>query len=184
MKRWLAFVPVLLFAALCVLLWRSFSLDDPSRLPSPLINQPFPNFELPTLESTAVLRAEDLQGEVALVNLWATWCPTCYAEHRFLLAITEQYQLPIYGINYKDDPQEAKRWLQKLGNPFRFNILDPHGRLGIELGAYGAPETFIIDAKGIIRYKRVGEVNERIWLQELWPLIQKLRAETRTEPAL
>ena len=132
-----------------VLAWRSFSLDDPSRLPSPFINQPFPNFELPTLESTAVLRAEDLQGEVALVNLWATWCPTCYAEH-----------------------------------PFRFNILDPHGRLGIELGAYGAPETFIIDAKGIIRYKRVGEVNERIWLQELWPIIRRLRAETRPEPAL
>lgn len=178
MKRLLAFVPTLVFAALVLLLWRSFDLDDPHQLPSSLLNKPFPAFELPALSDGTLLSTEDLIGEVALVNLWATWCATCYAEHQMLLKITREYDLPIYGINYKDATSKAQDWLQRLGNPFRFNVVDKEGRLGIELGIYGAPETFIIDAKGVIRHKRVGDVNERIWQQELWPIIQRLRTET------
>lgn len=183
MSRLLAFLPVVALAALALLLWRGFDLDDPHRLPSSLLNKPFPAFALPDLNEGTILSADDLTGEIALVNLWATWCTTCYAEHQMLLKITRQYDLPIYGINYKDDQAKAKDWLSRLGNPYRFSVVDQDGRLGIELGVYGAPETFIIDAQGVIRYKRIGDVNERIWRQELWPIIQQLRTSQAADEA-
>ena len=181
MKRWLLSVPVVLFLALVFLLWHGFRLADPHQLPSELIGQPFPAFNIPRLDGTRATE-KDLTGQVALVNVWATWCPTCLSEHALLLKINKAYNLPIYGVNYKDDAKKAKQWLTKLGNPYVFNLLDSAGQLGINLGVYGAPETFVIDAMGIIRYRRVGDVNERIWVNELLPALQAIDANIKAVP--
>lgn len=173
-KKILAFTPLFVFAALSLLLWRGFFLEDPHKLPSALLDKPFPDFSLPRLDGNGQVSRIDLVGRVALVNLWATWCPTCFAEHRTLLEISKKYDIPIYGINYKDDSDKARQWLAKLGNPYVLNITDVEGQLGIDLGVYGAPETFLIDKEGIIRYKRVGDVNADIWHQEMLPLVQLL----------
>lgn len=176
MKKALAFAPLLVLLALSLLLARGFFLEDTRLLPSALLDKPFPDFALPRLDGRGQARREDLIGQVALVNLWATWCPTCLAEHRMLLEISEQYDIPVYGINYKDDQEKARQWLTDFGNPYVFNIMDVKGRLGIELGVYGAPETFLIDSRGIIRYKRVGDVNVDIWHREMLPLVRLLIA--------
>ncbi len=173
MRRAWLFVPLAVFVALAALLLRGFYLDDPHDLPSALIGEPLPRFELPRLHApeTRVTTA-DLEGRVALLNVWATWCPTCRAEHDALARITEATGIPIYGINYKDDPAEARRWLERYGDPYAFSIVDRDGSLGIDLGVYGAPETFLLDAAGVIRYKRVGDVNARIWRDELKPALE------------
>lgn len=166
----------MLFGLLALLLWRGFALEDPHRLPSVLIGKPFPEFSLPKLDGTGQATRLDMLGKIALVNVWATWCPTCFAEHQALTEIIKTTGLPLYGINYKDDPEKARQWLAKLGNPYVFNLMDAEGRLGVDLGVYGAPETFLIDAAGVIRYKRVGDVNQHIWLQEIMPAIESLTA--------
>lgn len=166
----------MLFGLLVLLLWRSFAMEDPHRLPSALIGKPFPEFSLPKLDGTGQATRLDMLGKIALVNVWATWCPTCLAEHQALTEITKTAGLPLYGINYKDDPEKARQWLAELGNPYVFNLVDAEGRLGIDLGVYGAPETLLIDAAGIIRYKRVGDVNQHVWRQEIMPAIASLAA--------
>jgi cytochrome c biogenesis protein CcmG/thiol:disulfide interchange protein DsbE len=110
-----------------------------------------------------------------LLNVWATWCVSCRAEHPTFMNIAKD--IPIYGLNYKDDNTKAKQWLKNLGDPYRLTIVDEKGSLGLDLGVYGAPETYVIDRRGIIRHKRVGVVDERIWLQEILPIVTKLRAE-------
>lgn len=172
-------VPLVVFALLCMLLYFGFSLEDPHRLPSALVGQPFPSFELPVLDDRGQETAPTvdqfiLDGRVSLVNVWATWCPTCKAEHEELMRIHRDTGLPIIGINYKDDAAAAKAWLARYGNPYELNIIDADGRLGIDLGVYGAPETFIVDADGTIVYKRVGDVNRRIWDEEIAPLVAEL----------
>lgn len=175
MNRWLSLLPLALFILLAVFLARSFTLEQADKLPSALLGQHLPNLTMPTLSEDKV-NVRLMVKEVALLNVWATWCPTCLAEHRYLLEISKKHALPIYGVNYKDDPDKARSWLAELGNPYVLNLQDD-GSLGIELGVYGAPETFVIDAQGVIRYRHVGEVNERVWSKRLYPLIMALRKE-------
>ncbi len=175
MGRAKLFLPLLVFGVLVTILYAGFSLEDPHRLPSAMLDRPFPAFERPLLddEERTVTEAV-LKGRVALVNVWATWCPTCKAEHAELMRIHEETGLPIIGINYKDDPALARSWLERYGDPYEINILDQDGRLGVELGVYGAPETFIVDANGIIVHKRVGDVNRRVWEDKMAPIVHSL----------
>jgi cytochrome c biogenesis protein CcmG/thiol:disulfide interchange protein DsbE len=154
-----------------------FYLADPKQLPSALLHKPFPQFSAPVLgEPGRQISRDDLVGRVLLVNVWATWCPTCLAEHGELQRIAAETGLPIIGLNYKDDPVRAQAWLRRYGNPYEYNIVDLDGQLGIELGVYGAPETFLLNATGEIVYKRVGDINPRIWELELEPLLRSLEA--------
>lgn len=162
MNRTLLFLPLAIFIGIGILFWIGLGQENKEALPSPLIGKPFPTFILNTVESGEALN--ELPHEPILVNVWATWCPTCKAEHEFLNTLAAQ-GIKIVGINYKDDDFKAKQWLQAYGNPYMFNIADPNGQLGLELGVYGAPETFLVDSQGIIRGKHVGDLNTRVWEQ-------------------
>ena len=162
MNRAILFVPLVIFALMGVVFWIGLGIEDKTSLPSPLIDKPFPDFELGVVEDGRTLTTADLKGQPALVNVWATWCPTCKAEHAFLNKLAAQ-GVRIIGINYKDDLAKAKDWLAAYGNPYAYNLSDPDGMLGLELGVYGAPETFLIDADGIIRAKHIGDLNPRVW---------------------
>ena len=173
MKRLLMLLPLVIFLAVAVFLYRGLFMD-PSELPSALIDKPLPEFSQPSLEDPErMLSAADFKGEAALVNVWATWCPTCRAEHEMLNQLASQ-GVVVYGINYKDDSEAARRWLDELGNPYRLNVEDPEGSLGINLGVYGAPETFLIDKNGIIRHKYVGAIDQRVWTEQLAARYQEL----------
>ena len=168
-------LPLAAFVVLAGILYLGFTLRDPTLLPSALVGQPFPEFDLPTLgDPPGRAGRDDIAGEVRLVNVWATWCPTCLAEHGELMRIRRETGLSIVGVNYKDDPVGARAWLDRHGDPYDFNVVDAAGDLGVELGVYGAPETFVVDAAGTIRYKRVGEVNGRVWKEEIAPLLAEL----------
>ena len=166
------FIPLILFAVLALFLLRGLELD-PREMPSALIDRPLPEFTLPSLESDTLVNRDAVIGEVALFNVWATWCVSCRVEHPYLNQLTQQ-GVPIYGVNYKDEDRDALRWLQELGNPYRLNIVDADGSLGLDLGVYGAPETYLVDAGGVIRYRHVGVVDERVWRDILQPLYQEL----------
>ena len=166
------FVPLMLFAVLAVFLFRGLALD-PSEMPSALIDRPLPAFSLPRLGEANRLTEEDLKGRPALLNVWATWCPSCRVEHPYLQTLADQGVL-IYGLNYKDKDADALRWLDALGDPYTFNIVDREGTLGVDLGVYGAPETYLLDADGIVRYRHVGVVDEGVWQNILQPLFQQL----------
>jgi cytochrome c biogenesis protein CcmG/thiol:disulfide interchange protein DsbE len=172
------FIPLTAFIVIVALLYAGFSLNDPHQLPSALLGKPFPAFKLPALSGDAQITETDVRGPV-LVNVWATWCPTCRAEHAELLRIHDETGLPIIGINYKDDPARARLWLEQLGNPYQFNVVDADGSLGVDLGVYGAPESFLVDASGTIVYKRVGDVNRRIWQEEIKPHLDALAKTER-----
>ncbi|MDP0562766.1 MAG: DsbE family thiol:disulfide interchange protein [Candidatus Endonucleobacter sp. (ex Gigantidas childressi)] len=163
MKRWQLFLPLALFIALCVLLYAGLFRGKTDILPSPLINQPLPQFSLTTVLNTAQLvTTQDMIGEVALLNVWATWCRACKIEHPYLLKLSKQ-GVAIYGINYNDDLVEAQNWLTQLDNPYKFSVNDYQGSLSIDLGVYGAPETYLIDREGVIRYKYTGIIDEKAW---------------------
>ncbi|MTI13786.1 DsbE family thiol:disulfide interchange protein [Sansalvadorimonas verongulae] len=175
MKRVFLLLPLLVLMALGVLFFRGLSLDD--TVPSALIAKPFPVFSLPSLEEPGTTLTEGiLKGQVSLVNVWGSWCPTCYAEHPYLLELAEQ-GVVIFGMNYKDEGDKAIAWLNKLGDPYRTNFVDADGRLGIDLGVRGAPETFLVDADGVIRYKHEGEVNARVWNDIFEPILAQLNQE-------
>lgn len=174
MKRVLLFVPLLIFFGLGLLLYRGMQ-NDPRLLPSPLIDQPFPAFALTSLQKPdQQLNEATLRGEASLVNVWATWCGACRIEHPWLMQIAEEHGVAIYGVNYKDDRAAAIAWLEKYRDPYREVFFDPTGELGLDLGVYGAPETFIVDAGGIVRYKHVGVVDDRVWTREILPRLQAL----------
>ena len=160
MNRAFLFIPLVGFIAMGILFWIGLGQEDKTSLPSPLIGKPFPTFILNTVESGE--STNHLPQEPVLVNVWATWCPTCKAEHAFLNELAKE-GVKIVGINYKDDDFKARQWLQAYGNPYLFNIADPDGKLGLELGVYGAPETFLVDSKGIIRAKHIGDLNPAVW---------------------
>ena len=173
LRTWLL-VPLGIFFVLVVVLANGFRLDDPHLLPSVLIDRPFPEFEMSELHTGQPITKQVLKGEVSLVNVWATWCANCLIEHPELTRISEM-GVPLYGINYNDDPEKARRWLVRHGNPYRATIVDDEGKLGIDLGVYGAPETFVVDADGTIQYKHIGVVTEEVWLRTLAPLIDQLK---------
>ena len=168
------FLPLILFAAMALFLFRGLSLD-PQALPSALLDQPLPEFSLPALGEERVIERDELVGRAALLNVWATWCPTCRMEHAYLMQLAAT-GVPVYGINYKDEDAAAGRWLAELGNPYLLNIADRQGSLGLDLGVYGAPETYLLDADGVIRYRHVGAVDERVWQTILQPRYRELSA--------
>ncbi|UTW02730.1 DsbE family thiol:disulfide interchange protein [Amphritea atlantica] len=163
MRRIIVILPLVLFVALGLFLWNGIGKDTES-IPSPLLNKPVPEFSLSALlDEQQTVTAADLKGRPALLNVWATWCPTCKQEHAQLNRMARDEGIVIYGVNYKDDRDKARIWLDKYLNPYALNIYDPEGKLGLNLGVYGAPETFLLDAQGIIRYKHVGAIDERVW---------------------
>lgn len=177
MARYLRYlVPLALFLLLAGLLYRGLSLD-PKIVPSPLIGKPMPSFSLPRLaNASARISDTDLKGKVTALNIWATWCVSCRAEHEVLLELARTGKVDIYGLNYKDNRADAQRWLKQLGDPYVANAFDADGRVGIDWGVYGAPETFIMDKDGIIRHKHIGPLTREALEQEILPLIARLEA--------
>ena len=170
-NRLLLFIPLILFSLLSLFLWKGLSLD-PKLLPSALVGKPFPDFkEFALLDAKRELNQDDLKGQPMLVNVWATWCPSCRQEHEQLLHIAKSGKIGIIGLNYKDDRNAASQWLQTLGNPYQFTIFDDTGMLGLDLGVYGAPETYLLDATGKIRHRHIGVVTEESW-QEMQAIIK------------
>jgi cytochrome c biogenesis protein CcmG/thiol:disulfide interchange protein DsbE len=150
----------------------------PSEIPSPLIDKPAPAFSAPKLLAPAEkLSPTDLKGKVWLFNVWASWCVSCRSEHPVLNQLAQQKAAVIVGLNYKDEPEAALGWLAQLGNPYDVSIMDQDGRIGIDWGVYGVPETFVIDKRGVIRYKHTGPVTPEDVQQVFLPLIAKLQAE-------
>ena len=173
MNRLALFVPLALFAGLSLVLLLGLD-KDPTELPSALVGEPFPAFNLPSLMAEQqVVTEQNFKGDVVLVNVWATWCFACRIEHPMLNELSAK-GVKIIGLNYKDQRAEAKEWLAERGNPYQFNIFDAQGQLGIDLGVYGAPETFLVDASGIVRHRRVGVVDERVWNTEFRALYEQL----------
>ncbi len=170
-------LPVILFFVLCGFLFIGLY-KDPSEVPSPLIGKPVPVFSLPKLyDSSVQFSHKDFLGEVSVLNVWATWCFACKQEHTTLLELANRKVAPIYGLNYKDEAAKAKLYLRDFGNPFTANAFDEAGRVAIDWGVYGAPETFIIDRKGIIRYKHIGPLTHEDLENNILPLIQQLKNE-------
>lgn len=176
--RWVVLaLPLLVFLLLVGFLLRGL-FSDPTELSSALVGKPVPQFELPDIYNPDVVYTEEeLQGRPMLLNVWATWCPTCRAEHDYLNQLAGQ-GVYIVGLNYKDDSRaKAVNWLNTLGDPYQLNLFDERGLVAIDLGVYGAPETFLIDADGYIQYRHVGDVNERVWSTTLKPMYDELMAE-------
>ena len=174
MNRASLFIPLAVFCLILGVGYVGFSLDDRHELPSALLGKPFPEFQAVTLYDRTPVSRADLVGQPTLVNVWATWCPTCKAEHAELMRIAANTNVRLVGINYKDVASKAQRWLADYGDPYDMVIVDKDGALGVELGVYGAPETFLLDAQGNVIYKRVGDVNERIWRDELAPRLAQM----------
>jgi DsbE subfamily thiol:disulfide oxidoreductase len=177
MKRWLMLLPLAIFLVVAVFLYRGLYLD-PAELPSAMINKPFPEFSLPAVQGDKTLSRADILGKPALVNVWGTWCISCRVEHPVLNKLAQQ-GVVIYGINYKDVNADALKWLEEFHNPYQLDIRDDAGSLGLNLGVYGAPETFFIDAKGVIRDKFVGVIDEQVWREKLAAKYQALVDEAK-----
>jgi cytochrome c biogenesis protein CcmG/thiol:disulfide interchange protein DsbE len=177
MRRFAVFVPLALFAAFAVALDRGLD-RDPSVIPSVLIDKPLPVFALAPIGSGGKgFGRADLAGRVSLVNIFASWCTVCAAEHPTLMALSNEKAVPIYGVDWKDAPADGKDWLEKNGNPYARAGSDENGRLAIDLGVTGAPETFVVDKTGRIRYKQIGAITAEVWQGKLAPLVAKLEAE-------
>ncbi|AFJ47229.1 DsbE family thiol:disulfide interchange protein [Shimwellia blattae] len=178
MKRHMLMIPLAVFLVIAaLLLWqlaRNAGGDDPTRLESALIGQPVPAFRLESLDTPGKYYQSTLLagGKPVLLNVWATWCPTCRAEHEYLNQLAAR-GVRVIGLNYKDDGHKAREWLTTLGNPYVLSLSDASGMLGLDLGVYGAPETFLIDGNGIIRYRHAGDLNARVWETTLRPLWEK-----------
>ncbi len=180
-SRWLIFaLPLALFLALAVLLF-SRNGSDPSFLPSARLDHAVPAFNLPSLADPELKLDESIfKGHVSLLNVWATWCVACLIENPVMVALSQE-GVRIIGVNYKDNRQAALAWLSNNGNAFKQVIFDEDGSLGIDLGVYGAPETYLVDSNGIIRYRAVGVLDPKAWQTELKPRYEALLAEFAQE---
>ncbi len=176
--RWKYLLPLVIFLFLAGFLFKGLYLD-PRKVPSALIDKSAPEYRLPTLEHPAkFVSKQDMLGRVYLLNVWASWCQACQYEHPFLVDLKAQGEkVALVGYNYRDKPEMARRWLEVLGNPYEFVLVDSDGRTAIDFGVYGAPETFVIDKKGLIRYKVVGAITSEIWDRDLKGLLHQLEAE-------
>ncbi len=173
MKRFL--VPLGIFIVLVVFLAVGLT-RDPREVPSPLIDQPAPPFTLVQLHEPArQLSVADLKGQVWLLNVWASWCVSCRQEHPLMVELSKAGVVPIYGLNYKDKRDDALRWLDQFGDPYTVSVMDADGKVGIDYGVYGVPETYVIDKQGTIRYKQIGPVTPEVLKQTIIPLVRKLQ---------
>lgn len=178
MKRVALFlIPLLLFVLLAVFLLRGLWLN-PREVPSPLIGKPAPEFKLPQLRDPALaVASKDLLGQVWVLNVWASWCGPCRTEHPLWNQLALQKLVPIVGLNYKDAPDAAQRWLAELGDPYQLIVSDRDGRVGLDYGVYGVPETFIVDKQGVIRHKQIGPVTVEALQKKILPLVRELQAK-------
>ena len=181
MKRFLW--PLGIFLLLLVFLFVGLKLN-PREVPSPLVGKPAPAFDLPVLSApdgrappTARFAPSDMRGKVWLLNVWASWCASCRDEHPLLIDLSKKGVLPILGLNYKDKSEDAQRWLQRFGDPYLLSAADVDGRIGIDYGVYGVPETYLIDAEGVIRYKQIGPVTARTLEEKILPLVRTLQKQ-------
>jgi cytochrome c biogenesis protein CcmG, thiol:disulfide interchange protein DsbE len=171
-RHWL---PLGGFAVLAALLGVGLKLN-PREVPSPFIGKAAPAFVLPSLhDSGRPVTPAELRGQVWVLNVWASWCAPCREEHPLWVAVSREGGLTLVGLNYKDDPRNAQEWLRKLGDPYRVTASDREGRVGIDYGVYGVPETFVIDQAGIVRLKHVGPMTQDVWTRQVQPLINRLR---------
>lgn len=176
MNRIKYFIPVVAFIVLALALWRGLYLN-PKVLPSVLIDKPMPGFAMTTIEGLPVSET-DLPDQMFLLNVWGSYCLPCLVEHPTLMRLSEEGEIPVVGINYKDRDDLALDWLETNGNPFAYSIYDPDGTLGIDLGVYGAPETYLVDGNGVIRYRHVAVLDETVWANDFEPAIAELQAES------
>lgn len=176
MRKIIFILPTVLFVVLIAMFAVQLG-ENPQELPSVLIDRPVPEFALEALpERGRPLRSEDLKGEVSLVNVFGSWCVACVAEHPFLMEIKKSGAVPIHGIDWREkNPADGMRWLQRNGDPYDRVGLDPDSKVAIDFGVTGAPETFVVDAAGVIRYKHIGPVTPEVWEKTLLPLIEQLR---------
>jgi cytochrome c biogenesis protein CcmG/thiol:disulfide interchange protein DsbE len=176
MKRLGFLIPLFAFVALAVMLAIGLH-RDPREVPSPLIDKPAPAFSLARLDDPEkTIALADLRGKVWMLNVWASWCVACREEHPLLVAFSKQGLLPIYGLDYKDQRDDAHTWLSRMGDPYQASLFDGEGRVGIDFGVYGVPETFIIDKNGTIRMKHIGPLTPEVIETEIVPLLKKLDA--------
>ncbi len=169
-------IPLGVFAVLAGFLLKGLWLD-PHQVPSPLINKPAPEFRLQQVADPGKLVSrDDMLGQVWLLNVWASWCVSCREEHPLLVEFSRSGVVPIYGLDYKDTREEALKWLGNLGNPYQASLFDPDGRVGIDYGVYGVPETYVIDKTGTIRMKQIGPITPEILHDTIVPLVRKLNA--------
>ena len=167
-------LPLVVFLVLAGFLYVGLGLD-PHEVPSPLIDKPAPVFNLPQLHDNAKnFGPEEMKGKVWLLNVWSSWCVSCKEEHPLLLSLSQQNVVPIYGLDYKDKKEDAEMWLKQAGNPYTLNVMDRDGRVGINYGVYGVPETYVIDKQGIIRYKQIGPVTSQSLNEKILPMVAEL----------
>jgi cytochrome c biogenesis protein CcmG/thiol:disulfide interchange protein DsbE len=170
-------IPLGLFLVLVIFLAIGLG-RDPHEVPSPLINKAAPEFRLPQLKDPSQnFSTADMRGKVWLLNVWASWCVSCRDEHPLLIEYAKSGIVPIYGLNWKNERNEAMRWLEELGDPYVLSAADLEGRVAIDFGVYGAPETFVIDQSGAIRYKQIGPITREAWSEKILPLVQELNRQ-------
>lgn len=167
-------IPLVLFIALVGFLLVGLH-RDPHEVPSPLINKPAPDFKLSQLhEPGKSFSPQELRGKVWVLNFWGTWCVACREEHPLLIQYSKSGAIPIYGVDYKDDRRTAMQMLEEEGNPYTLTVSDPDGRTSIDYGVYGAPESYLIDRNGVIRFKQIGPITEDVWQKEFLPRARQL----------
>ena len=175
MKRFL--LPLVIFLVMVGFLGVGLKLD-PREVPSPLVGKPAPMFNLPLLDNPEkTISPKDMLGQVWLFNVWASWCGACRDEHPVLVALSKSGIVPVYGMDYKDTRQEAQQWLQQGGNPYTATAVDADGRVGINYGVYGVPETYVIDKAGMIAYKQIGPITDEVLRDKILPLVKRLQAK-------
>jgi cytochrome c biogenesis protein CcmG, thiol:disulfide interchange protein DsbE len=174
MKKRYVLIPLVLFLVLAVFLAIGLN-RDPHEVPSPLVGKPAPMFELRQLDQPATFGPKDMAGKVWLLNVWASWCVSCRVEHPVLVDFAKKKIAPLVGLDYKDKDPEAKAWLAQHGNPYDLSVVDADGRVGIDYGVYGVPETYVIDKAGVIRFKQIGPVSPEVLQTKILPLIQELQ---------
>jgi len=170
-------VPLIIFIVVAAFLYKGLSLN-PREVPSPFINKPAPDFSLQKLDNMSEqFSNKDMLGKVWLLNVWASWCVACRQEHPLLVQMARRGDVPIYGLNYKDAPTQARQWLKQHGDPYVLSAVDYQGNVGIDYGVYGVPETFVIDKRGIIRHKVIGPISFNVLNECVMPLVKVLEQE-------
>jgi cytochrome c biogenesis protein CcmG/thiol:disulfide interchange protein DsbE len=168
-------IPLAVFAVIVAFLFVGLGLN-PREVPSPFIGKPAPAFQLAQLHAPdRAFTQKDLLGQVWLLNVWASWCISCRDEHPLLVELAKAKTVPLVGLNYKDKPEEAKAWLKQFGDPYQLSVSDLNGRVGIDYGVYGVPETFVIDKAGVIRYKHIGPITPDALERKILPLVRELQ---------